>query len=96
MHRLDAQFAGVMRRMDIDRFVVKVDLTARQRMVAGQHLDQGRFAGAVIAEQADDLLAIDVEINAAQHLYAAEILVDINHIHQGVIVFLLVFHENAF
>ena len=44
---------------------------ARRLNRAGEHLDQSRFAGAVVAEQADDLAAVDVEIDAADREHAA-------------------------
>ena len=64
-HRLDA---GVARAR---RVPARLALTAHQNFPAGrldragEHLDQRRFAGAVIAEKAYDLAAIDVEIDAA-------------------------------
>ena len=61
-------------------------------MKAGQHLDKGRFAGAVVTQQANNFLSGNMKIDAAQYLHAAKILVDVDHIDQRVAVFLLVFH----
>ena len=88
MNRLDAQFARVVRRFNVHGFVIEEDLAPRQTVESRQHFDQCGFAGAVIPEQADNFLAIDMEVDAAQYLHAAEVLVDINHIHKRVIVFL--------
>ena len=41
---------------------------------AGHDLDQRRLAGAVVADQADDLVAADGEVDVAQRLDGAEIL----------------------
>ena len=38
------------------------------------HLDQRRLAGAVVADQPDDLVAADGEVDVAQRLDGAEIL----------------------
>jgi len=35
-------------------------------MIAGDDLDQGRFAGAVVAEQTDDLSRVDLEIDVLE------------------------------
>ena len=45
-----------------------------RRHHAGHHLDQRRLAGAVVADQADDLVPADGEIDVAQRLDGAEIL----------------------
>ena len=47
------------------------DLAARRLHHAGQDLDQRRLAGAVVADEADDLALVDVEIDAAQRVDAA-------------------------
>ena len=41
---------------------------------AGEHLDQGRLAGAVLAEQAVHLAGADVEVDAVQGRHAGEAL----------------------
>ncbi len=52
---------------------MEVDLAARVGlMVAGDDLDQRRFAGAVVAQQADDLTRIDLEIDIVQGFYFAK------------------------
>ena len=45
---------------------------------AGEHLDQRRFAGAVVAEQADDLAAVDMQVDAADREHPAVGLGDVS------------------
>src|SRR5437764_7952603 len=45
-------------------------------MDAAEHLDEGRFAGAVFAEQGDDFAALDTEADALERASAAERLDD--------------------
>ena len=56
---LDAERAGVVDRAQLDRSAVDKDLPRIRPVVAGQDLDQGRFAGAVVAEDAERLAARD-------------------------------------
>ena len=37
---------------------------------AGENLDQRRLAGAVVADQADDLAVVDVQVDAAERIDA--------------------------
>ena len=48
-------------------------------MHAGQHVHQRRLAGAVLAEQHMHLAGLQVEIDAAQRVHAAETLGDASH-----------------
>ena len=48
----------------------------RLAMRAGQHLDEGGFAGAIVAEQRQHLAALDVEIDAIERRHGAELLAD--------------------
>ncbi|HEY3229205.1 MAG TPA: hypothetical protein VGJ87_08295 [Roseiflexaceae bacterium] len=73
IHRLDAQLAGASDGQSLDLLSVERDLTAWVgMMVAGDDFDQRRLARAVVAEQAHDLVAPDVEVDVAQRLYFAE------------------------
>ena len=47
-------------------FAVEDDPPGARRHAAGDDFHQRRFAGAVIAEQRDDLAAIDIEAHAAK------------------------------
>ena len=44
-------------------------------MDAGDALDERRLAGAVVADEGDDLTGVDVEVDVGQHLHGAEALV---------------------
>jgi hypothetical protein len=57
--------------------VADEDAAGGGRHDAGHHLDQRRLAGAVIADQADDLVAADRQRNVAQRPDRAEGLADI-------------------
>ncbi len=49
---------------------------------AGQHLDQRGFAGAVVAEQADDFAGIEINAGVIDGLDAAEGNRDVAHLDQ--------------
>ncbi len=63
-HGLDAGVARARRAPVRLALAAHQDFTAGRLDGAGEDLDQGRFAGAVVAKQADDLAAIDVEVDA--------------------------------
>ena len=46
------------------------------RMDAGDHLDQRRLAGAVVADEGDDLAGTNLEVDVLQRLDRAEALAD--------------------
>jgi hypothetical protein len=48
----------------------------------GEHLDQGRLPGAVLAEQAVHLTGADVEVDTVQRAHARERLRDPVHLQQ--------------
>ena len=54
-----------------DRLAADEDLAAGRLDHAGEDLDQRRLAGAVVADQADDLAAVDMKIDAAERIDAA-------------------------
>ena len=58
----------------LDLLVAHEDAARGRRDHAGHHLDQRRFAGAVVADEADDLVAADGQVDVAQRLHRAEIL----------------------
>ena len=61
---------------EVDFAVANEDAAGGRLEHAGHDLDQRRLAGAVVADQADDLVAADGEIDVAQRLDGAEILLD--------------------
>ena len=52
------------------------DLARVRAVRPGQHLDQRRLAGAVLAEQAVHLAGLDVEVHAVERADAGELLDD--------------------
>ena len=47
--------------------LLAVHLPGLQRQRAGDHLGEGRFAGAVDAEQADAVVDVEPQVEVAQH-----------------------------
>src|SRR5580765_5120341 len=68
-----------------DRFGLTLDQHAAAvgLVYACQQFDEGRFAGAVLAQQCDDLAAVDVEAHGIDRLGAAEALADGVEAKQG-------------
>ena len=63
-------------RADRHRLAVEADLTVVRRVDAGDHLDQRRLAGAVVADEPDDLAGVELEVDAVERLDGAEPLAD--------------------
>ena len=76
-HRLDAGVARAGARSSCDRLAADEDLAAGRLDHAGEDLDQRRLAGAIVADQADDLAAVDVQVDAAEREDAAVGLGDV-------------------
>ena len=68
----DAERPGVVDRTERDRPAVDEHLPGIGLVIAGQDLDQGRFAGAVVAEDAERLAARDPERHAGERSDLAE------------------------
>src|SRR5918995_1215114 len=56
----------------VDLAAFPVELARIRLVVAGEDLDQRGLAGAVVAEQADDLVPSDVEVDVVERADAAE------------------------
>src|SRR3954470_23726921 len=80
---LDPQPARVERRVQLDRLALEDDLAGVGLVHAGQRLDQRRLAGAVVADERDDLAGVDGEARAAQGADAAEAFDDVLGFEQG-------------
>src|SRR5579864_3671105 len=78
----DAELHRRLRRADAHRLTLKQDLAFIRPVNARQDLDECRLAGAVVAEQADDLAAPEFQTDAFQRVYARVPLVEIAHGHQ--------------
>ena len=81
--RLDPRRLRLRRRGEMALGAVEEDAAGARRHAAGDDLHQRRFAGAVVAEQRDDLAAIDVEADAAQRLDRPEMLGDLFEAKEG-------------
>jgi hypothetical protein len=55
-------------------------------MDPGQRLDQGRFAGAVVAEQAQDLAGVHIHRDVLERDDAAEVFADLARLDQRRVV----------
>ena len=73
---LDPELGGVLRAVDVHRLAVDDDLAAVRRVRAGDALDQGRLAGAVVADERHHLTGTDLEVDLAERLDRAEALRD--------------------
>ena len=80
---LDAERAGLERRGDRHRPALEEDLAGVGRLDARQALHERALAGAVVADERDDLARVDGEVRAAQRAHAAEPLDDAAGLEQG-------------
>ena len=69
-----------------DRLAAPADLALVGPVRAGQHLDQGGLAGAVLAEQAVHLAGPDDQVDAVERADAGEGLDDPAHLQQRLVV----------
>src|SRR5690606_559675 len=76
VHRLDAERLGVRRALEAHRRAVEPDLPRRGLERARNDLDQGRLAGAVVAEQADHLARAHLEADVVERDHGPEVLGD--------------------
>ena len=72
VHGRDAEFDGRLGRGDLDRLAEPGDLALIGAMDAGEHLDQGRLARAVLAEDAVHLAGKHIQVDSAQRVHAGE------------------------
>src|SRR2546430_7826124 len=78
MHGLDAQVVGLAHRVLVGVLgaVAHPDVPRRRPEEAADDLDEGGLAGAVVAQQADDLVAAHGEVDVRERLHLAE-----RHLH---------------
>ena len=70
--------------LQVERLVAKPGLGARvSPVVSGQHLDQGRLAGAVLSHQGVDLAVCDIQRHAIQGLRTRERLGEVDQAQDG-------------
>ncbi len=75
-HRRDAEFQRPAGAGDVDGPALEEDLPGRRLVDARKHLDQRRLAGAVVADQRDDLAGMDIKLDVRQRRDRAELLGD--------------------
>ena len=73
---LDAERAGVLGAVQVHHVALEPDLAGVEGVDAGDALDQGALAGAVVTDEGGDLAGVDLEVDTVQHLHRAEALVD--------------------
>ena len=62
--------------LDVRGLAEEPELARVGEVHARDGLDQRRLAGAVVADQGDDLAGVDVEVHVGERLHGAEALVD--------------------
>src|SRR5262249_37695069 len=72
VHGLDAGVAGVLRALEVHEPAVDVELAGIGHERAGEALDERRLAGAVVADDRQDLARVKVEVDAVEPDDAAE------------------------
>ena len=74
--RLDGKIVRPAHRIvgEVDRLIAYEDAAGGRRNHAGHDLDDRRLAGAVVADQADDFVLADAQVDVAERLHGAEIL----------------------
>ena len=80
----DAQFLRLVRIGDVDGPALQEDLAFVQAVDAGEDLHQRRFAGAVLADEAEDFARADVQADVVQRADAGKGFADVIHPQQGV------------
>jgi hypothetical protein len=73
---LDPHIAGIARTSKMDRLAVEDEGALARRIEAGENFHEGRFAGAIVADNAQDLATIDMKFHIAKRGDGAEIFVD--------------------
>src|SRR6185295_6660375 len=73
---LDPERTGLDRRAERDLAALEQDLSRVRGLDAGQALHERALAGAVVADEGDDLAGEDGEVRAAQRAHAPEALHD--------------------
>ena len=85
MDRRDAAGAGIPRIGEANALAVHQDRATGWLVEAGEHLDQRRLAGAIVAQQADDLAGQDRQRDVVERVDAGEALGDVAQFDKGVV-----------
>ena len=70
---------GVLRRGDGDRLSVYINLPLVGVVDAGEHVHQGSFTAAVLAQQRQDLALVQLQIDGVVGHHRTEALCDVFH-----------------
>ena len=70
----DARSSGLVRVLEVLLYAIYENLALIRLMYAGKYLDQRRFAGAVLTDQAEDLARLDCQLHVSQSHYARKTL----------------------
>src|SRR3546814_6139313 len=73
---------GIARIADVGRLAIDEDVAGIAPVGAGEDLDQRRLAGAVVAEQGDDLAGIEVDRRILHGMNPAEGDGNVLHFHE--------------
>ncbi len=82
----DAEALRVLGGGDADRRAIDADLAAVLVLDAGHDLDQGRFAGPVLAQQRVDLATSKLEGDIVERQRGPELLRDVLHLEDGAFI----------
>ena len=74
---LDPELGRVLRPVDVHLLAFEQDPAAVGGVGAGDALDEGRFTGAVVADERHHLSGTDLEVDVVQRLHRAERLRDV-------------------
>lgn len=83
MHCSNARRNGVARIGEIHRPSLEHDLAASGFVDTGHGLNESRFSGAVVTQQAMALTRKDIDGNTGKRDNRAEMLLDILHLNEG-------------
>ena len=83
MHHADAKFDGVFRPGDLNGRAIHQDLAFVRFVQSVDHVHQRAFAGAVLAQQAEDLALAQGQINSVIRQDAGEALANAPNFQHG-------------
>ena len=85
VHHADAKRVGVVRVLDLDLFAIFLDNAFFRLIQTEQYAHQGRFTGAVFAQQRMDLAFAQLQRDIVVGLDTGELLGDVQHLDNEII-----------
>ena len=76
IHGLDAAVDRIARAVEIDQFVFQIKISLARLVRAGKDLDERGLARAVVADDADNLSRLDIEIHVLERHDGTVVLAD--------------------